>query len=214
MGTPYYNSAGLTPEDVYDPDVVGDGPEAVINGFGYRRADGVLLRFAKLQYGTAAANHGYRLQDGRDFSALWAKKGTAVYTFPFNGQRYSSGGGRAGATTSMTFSSDGTWSISAQTGTPLSGNWLVYGGTAADYTVQFVMSGFVSGPDPEGGSNSWSNGASTPVSLTTTRACSCGSVAGTVGASAGNSGTVTVKLFKSGVLVNTSTCTLSTDSAG
>lgn len=89
MGTPYKNAAGLTPEDVYDPDVVGDGPDAAINGIGYRNAAGVLLRFAALKYGTAAANHGYRLSDGRDFSALWAAKGTAVYTLPINGKTFS-----------------------------------------------------------------------------------------------------------------------------
>ncbi|HEV2681230.1 MAG TPA: hypothetical protein VGV14_12070, partial [Rhodanobacter sp.] len=85
MAQSYANAAGLNPEDVYDPDVVGDGPTAATSGIGYRNAAGVLLKFAGLSYGTAAPNHGYRLSDGRDFSALWAKKGTAVYTLPING---------------------------------------------------------------------------------------------------------------------------------
>lgn len=116
MGTPYKNAAGLTPEDVYDPDVVGDGPDAAINGIGYRNAAGVLLRFAALKYGTAAANHGYRLSDGRDFSALWAKKGTAVYLHPtpdYNGLLIVATKPSAQvATVSINLANNGSWSSS------------------------------------------------------------------------------------------------------
>jgi len=110
----YRNAAGQNPEDVYEPDVVGDGPTAAIGGIGYRRADGTLLKFAARKYGTAAPNHGYRLADGRDFSALWCKKGTASYGLPIDGQTYSGTPTGAGSVSSVTFqfaTSSSAWSL-------------------------------------------------------------------------------------------------------
>jgi hypothetical protein len=76
------------------------------------------------------------------------------------------------------------------------------------------MSGFTSGADPGGGTNSFSNGAPTAVALTTARTCSCSSTANTVSTTASNAGIVTVKLYKSGVLVSTTTCNFSTEASG
>jgi len=210
MASGYRNSAGQDTDDLFDPDTVGDGPQ----GTGYRRSDGSVLRYAAAKYGQPGAAVGYRMSNGVDIGTLWARKGTAVYTFPFNGQRYTGTSGRGTASVSMSFSSNGTWSISATTGSPTSGTWLSYGGTAADYSVQFVMTGFASGADPDGGSNGYSNGAASPVSLSSGATCGCTSSATVTNSSAGNYGTVTVKLFKSGALVNTSTCTFSTEAAG
>lgn len=59
--------------DLFDTDVVGDGPSAD----GYRKAD-VAYRFAALAYGIKRADIGYAV-NGVDASNLWAAKGTAVY---------------------------------------------------------------------------------------------------------------------------------------
>lgn len=75
-------SRGVAFEDLFDPDIVGDGPTAA----GYR-SGGVLLRFAAIKYGTKRADVGYRVNDV-DVSNLWAAKGTASYTLPFNGNTY------------------------------------------------------------------------------------------------------------------------------
>jgi hypothetical protein len=215
----YRNVAGLNPEDVYDPDMVGDGPTASIAGIGYKNAAGVLLKFAKLSYGTAAANHGYRLADGRDFSALWAKKGTAVYTLGFNGGSYASSRVRSTASLALNMKSDGTWSVVREQGDVgeallASGSWLNFGGTVADYTVKFTMAGFISGPDEGGGTDSYANGAAAPTALTSTRAATASAAAVLVGNTASNGGTVTAYLYKAGVLVSTNTCSFACDSTG
>lgn len=59
--------------DLFDPDVIGDGPSAA----GYTKA-GVPYRFAALIYGTKRADVGYAI-NGVDVSSLWAMKGSAVY---------------------------------------------------------------------------------------------------------------------------------------
>ena len=152
MPITYANASGQNPADVYDPDVIGDGPVAAINGIGYRDAGGNLLRFAAIGYGSAAPSHGYRLADGRDFSALWAKKGSASYNdaivIPFGSySAEGSGTHNAGASLLYTMDANGNWSIALQrstsgtiSGSPLSGNWhkAPAGGVGNNYEVQFV----------------------------------------------------------------------------
>lgn len=141
MANSYRNVAGLNPEDVYDPDIIGDGPVAAISDIGYRRADGLLLRFAALKYGSAAPNHGCRIADGRDFSALWAKKGTAKYSIPpptYAGITITAIG-RGTIVSSITLDSNGTWSGSdGQVGT-----W--YGSTLTGVGAGYEMRATVSG---------------------------------------------------------------------
>lgn len=158
MPISYRNVAGQNPDDVYEPDVMGDGPSAAIGGIGYRDAGGVLLKFAALSHGTAAPNHGYRLADGRDFSALWAKKGTVAYNIAgLQGNLYSVGGtasgvaGQPGASVNcaLAFNSNGTYSLTASvvssggsggsmSGFPASGIWLPSGWSVADCQIQFA----------------------------------------------------------------------------
>lgn len=66
-------SKGIAFADLFDPDVMGDGPTAP----GYM-VNGVPLRFAALKYGTKRADVGYA-ENGIDVSNKWAAKGTAVY---------------------------------------------------------------------------------------------------------------------------------------
>lgn len=68
-----YASGGTDFDDLFDPDVMGDGPTAA----GYS-ANGALLKYAALSYGTKRADVGYSVA-GVDVSNLWAAKGTAVY---------------------------------------------------------------------------------------------------------------------------------------
>lgn len=68
-----YRSGGIDFDELFDPDVMGDGPAAA----GYS-ANGIALKYAALAYGTKRANVGYA-QAGVDVSNLWAAKGTAVY---------------------------------------------------------------------------------------------------------------------------------------
>lgn len=68
-----YRSASKDFDDLFDPDVIGDGPSAAA-----MRSGGKALKYAALKYGTKRANVGYRA-GGSDVSNLWAAKGTAQY---------------------------------------------------------------------------------------------------------------------------------------
>ncbi len=75
-------SAGVDLDDLFDPDVVGDGPSAP--GI---QSGSVPLKYAAIKYGTKRADVGVA-NAGSDVSNLWAAKGTASYTLPINGQTF------------------------------------------------------------------------------------------------------------------------------
>jgi hypothetical protein len=68
-----FASDGVDFEDLFDPDIVGNGPQAT-----WLENNGVPLRYAALSYGTKRADVGYD-DGGVDASNLWAQKGSAVY---------------------------------------------------------------------------------------------------------------------------------------
>lgn len=220
MATPYKNVAGFSPEDVYDVDVMGDGPDAAINGVGYRRADGVLLRFAALKYGSAAANHGYRLADGRDFSALWAAKGTASYNLPVHNKTYTATQSGINGSAQLRFNMlpDGTFTIvrsirGVQT-TLDSGTWLPAGDSVANYTCYFSMTVTSDAVTGEASNATNTNApASTPVALSTSRFGGIDSATfTTIGASARQTVDVSCSYYRLGVLVHTVTVHFSASS--
>jgi hypothetical protein len=63
-------------EDRFDPDIMGDGPEAA-----NVKSGGVPLKFADISYGTKGPDVGIR-EGGVDISNKWAAAGTAVYVDP------------------------------------------------------------------------------------------------------------------------------------
>lgn len=69
-----HRSGGVDFDDLFDPDVVGDGPVAAF----LKRADGTPLRYAHIQYGAQRADVNRR-SGGVDVSKWWAAKGTAAY---------------------------------------------------------------------------------------------------------------------------------------
>ncbi|RPE74628.1 hypothetical protein [Vulcaniibacterium tengchongense] len=141
-----YRSGGVDFDDLFDPDVIGDGP-AVPN----LRSGGAPLRYAALKYGQKRADVGYR-QDGVDVSSLWAAKGTAVYKLSFDGisvsasnQAKTNSGGTTTATALLWMHANGTWEArrSATGGgnnsnvVTASGTWIDPGAGAAEYQVLF-----------------------------------------------------------------------------
>lgn len=166
-----YRSGGVDFDELFDPDVMGNGPTAP----GYR-ANGQALRYAHIQYGSKGPDVGRR-EGGVDISNKWARKGSAVYALGFNGKGYSAtssaptdGTQNPTARLSLTINSNGTWQISRTVLGSIGGNggvtletgsWLPSGHSAGDYQVQF--SGSASG----GGSVN--NGAATPQSCATSR---------------------------------------------
>lgn len=151
---------GFALEDLFDPDIVGNGPVAT----GYRDSNGQPLRFAHIQYGARRSDVGRR-QNGSDLAALWAAKGTAAYSLAFQGGNYARSAlaltnqqGSVVASVSLTIGSDGTWAIyssSTRDGSRLeaTGGWLTAGAAVGDYEVQFSVA------TSNGGGGSVSNGA-------------------------------------------------------
>lgn len=89
-------SNGVDLDDLFEPDVKGDGPAApgVQSG-------GVPRRYAALKYGSKRANVGIA-NAGSDVSNLWAAKGTAIYGLSINGKSYTAKPTTAGSSSSAT----------------------------------------------------------------------------------------------------------------
>lgn len=138
-----FTSGGVDFDDLFDPDVVGDGPSA-----SFLTSGGVALKYAALAYGTKRADVGFRNSSGVDVSNLWAAKGTAIYKLGFDGKSYSAAGisgpdGESFGKVKISLFTDGTWTVQRSTrqspswSVVDSGVWLPAGGTAADYSVKF-----------------------------------------------------------------------------
>src|ERR1044072_5052884 len=84
---PGYRRQGSNYEDVYDPDVIGDGFIA-----GGARVNGAsnATHYANRVYGTQGPASGMNQSGLGDVGLQWAAKGTAVYNLPINGKNYSS----------------------------------------------------------------------------------------------------------------------------
>lgn len=166
-----YRTSGVDFDDLFDPDVMGDGPSV-----GNLRMNGGALRYAALKYGAKRADVGYR-QDGIDVSNLWAAKGTAVYVIAgLHGKHlYASDGAltnqpRVSAQTYVSLSNNGTWSVGGATSrgsfpqnASTSGTWLPNGAAVGDYQVQFVVTAGGTGQQTV------SNGAPAYAAVTTPR---------------------------------------------
>jgi len=139
-------SAGWDFDDLFDPDVIGDGP-SVAN----LRSGGAPLRYAALKYGQRRADVGYR-QDGVDVANFWAAKGTSVYKLGFDGILVSAANGAKTNSTGNTTAAallwmhaNGTWEArrSATGGgnnsntVAASGTWIDPGAGAGEYLVLF-----------------------------------------------------------------------------
>jgi hypothetical protein len=84
MTSKFSNVAIGDTDDLFDQDVVGDGPVATF----LRRADGSPLRYAAAKYGQPGPALGMRDAAGNDMGPQWARKGTASYALPINGQQF------------------------------------------------------------------------------------------------------------------------------
>jgi len=159
-----YKSAAVDFDDLFDPDIVGDGPTAP----GYAVA-GTALRYAALSYGTKRANVGYSI-GGVDVSNLWAAKGTATYavTLGFEGQEYlASRESPATTTVTLTIKTDGNWSVTRNVGVPNpmgSGVWDSFTGAPSEFEVMFIPTVMMDN------GMTYTNGAATYQPLTANRA--------------------------------------------
>lgn len=146
MATGYRNSAGSDFDSIFALNQSGQYAANV----GMRTSDGTDLsrRYEILSFGSKVADVNYRNAAGVDVTQLWAKAGTAVYSLGFNGKPYASTrqaltNESTNITASLTVSilANGTWSIGAMSGSPVSGTWLPAGRSVSEYSVQIAVSG-------------------------------------------------------------------------
>lgn len=151
MPTPFRNAAGVDLEELFDPDVMGDGPVAPALRL---HAGHPGIRFAAIAYGSKGPNVGYRSASGMDVSNIWAARGTARYSIPgLDGKSLSAidaaltAQQSVSANVGVSIFSNGTWTATAGTSqgaapvpAPASGTWLPAGKTGADFDVRFRVS--------------------------------------------------------------------------
>lgn len=172
MASGFRNAAGVDTDDLYDADVVGDGPVASF----MRRSDGSVLRYAAARYGTPGDALGFRDADGSDMGPKWARKGTATYTIAgLNGRTFSAqqtaltSQSQVSASVTIAINANGTWQAYGATNqgpvtmpAPNSGAWLT-SGSAGDYQVQFdVSSSGYAGYTVSNAAPSWTGVGSSP----------------------------------------------------
>lgn len=213
-----YRSGGVDFDDLFDLYV--EGQKSADTG---RRVAGVDLsqRYAHISYGSKRADVGYRVA-GVDVSNLWAAKGTARYSLPFDGRSFSSinraltnSTGDASASILLTMSSDGTFTINRSVAgggngsniVALSGGWLPAGDNVGQYEVLFEIAAGA-GVTPNNAAPGWSSlSASRSASVTVTvPAASATDIDGT--------STITCRLRKIGGNTSVSTFTANTQATG
>lgn len=173
-----YKAGGVNFDDLFDPDVVGDGSTAPPF-----KSGGMPIKYAAIQHGAKRANVGFRI-DGVDVSNLWAAKGSATHSLPFDGQSFNmpdtAPSGSLMARVTLAIKSDGSYSItgeSQQSGATAfaTGTWLPNGWNASQCAVQFIES--------HNANAAVTNGASSYSSTSSTR-----SIASQSGPAAATSG--------------------------
>lgn len=216
MTSGFRNSSGVDFDSLFDPYVQGTKPSSC----GFRTSDGsdLVNRYAPIIFGSKGPDVGYRTSGGVDVSNLWAASGTASYSLPINGGTYSANAfTRGAAQVDFNLKNDGTYTVvrsgtGITTATLASGTWLPSGGSVSDYSTIFTAT--QSGSTQGGGTNSVVNGAVSNSALTTTRTLSAKSLAPLTGDLANANATVVVKIYKTGVLVSTTTFSLVTNANG
>ena len=149
-----YFSGSANFDDLFDPYI--QGGQAPACGFSTPDGRDLSARYAPLSVGQKRADVGFSGVQGYDVSNLWAARGTATYSLPFNGIRFSAhaaaktnSSGSATASIQIVLASDGNYTITSSiVGGGLGSNtvvdqgrWLPTGASAAGYQVQFAADG-------------------------------------------------------------------------
>lgn len=214
-------SKGVDLDNIFDPYVAGT-TKARAAGLNVAGSD-TSNRFANIIYGTAAAATGIQSQSA-DLNTLYAKKGTATYSLPINGQTYSASentgtSGGASATLTVTLHADGTYDVVAfqskhvpSSITRASGTWNTFGLPSSSFQVLYTMT-----TDSTEGNAGSANGASTYTTLNTDVAANVHATANSPSAGS-NDITCTLRIqirnASTGQVVSDSTCTISAGADG
>jgi hypothetical protein len=211
MTYPTVNDVPLT--DIFDPYV--SGTKAIVTGYTVM-VGGVPtdLRdlFAPIYLGTSAPITKYRVR-GADLNTLFAAKGTAAYSLPINGKTYiESTLTRGTASVQFNMLASGAWNVtsfvSGRTPSTIvedSGTWLPAGDSAANWSCSMINdgSGSVIAHGGFTGENTQTTTCPTARVLTSNQNAYQASSAITTGTRAQWTGTITLYLYRAGVLRST-----------
>ncbi len=200
---PGYKAAGNDLENLYDPDIIGNGYLAA----GMKVGGNAGTRYASAAYGTPGPYCGFNATGVGDVGKQWAGKGTAVYALSCNGQSFSDNNqSRGQAGFKFLVSANGTWQIqrwrsTSSITTVASGTWLTDGSSASQWSCNFDYS-LQNSSVIDGGSNgiecdSPNNGNRYP--MTSDHFCRAYSMATLTTDRATTNATITLHLYKDGV---------------
>ncbi|WP_036129240.1 hypothetical protein [Luteibacter mycovicinus] len=200
---PGYKAAGNDLENLYDPDVVGNGYLAA----GLKVGGNAGTKYASAAYGTPGPYSGFNASGVGDVGKQWAAKGTAVYALSCNGQTFNDNNqSRGGAGFRFLVSANGTWQVqrwrsTSDITTVASGTWLTDGSSASqwscsfDYTLQnqSTVGNASNGIDCDSPNNG------NRYAMTADHYCRAYAQAQLTGTTASSSATIVLHLFKDGV---------------
>jgi len=219
MASGFRNSSGTDFDDVFDPYVQGTAPAAT----GFRTSDGMDLagRYAPLSFGSAAAVQGFRIAGGADVNTLWAAKGTAQYTLPFNGKTYFHAytvpvGGAGFSAIFFSLTSATAWQIS---GADTAGTGPVYITGAVPVAAASCKASFgpvTTIPSTDPANATWTTNMATPTALATGLTAKLQTaVWGQLSGTHGSQSDITITFYNaSGQPISTSTCTFEVETDG
>jgi len=218
----YRNGAAVDADNLFDTDIVGDGPQAE----NFRLSNGVGLKYAAAPYGTPGPSFGYRNSAGVDNGPRWTTKGTAVYSLPINGKQYNAGDVAANRQTAQAniyfnVSADGTYNVTgyrahaAASGNPPAGNTVNASGTwntfgLAVSAVQVAFSGSWTLQQSSGTTSGSFGSASNWLSCSAAQQAGLAQTVGFQGGSKDQSGALTIQFrnASTGQVLSTTTITL------
>ena len=200
-----YRINGIDFDDIFDPDVIGDGPTAGLS------VNNVLIKYAHIQYGSKHADVGYSYA-GSDVTNRWAAKGTAVYALPINnGAYYANSQSRGTARIRFVLLADGTYQVQRTAGAAgtsvviASGTWLPPGDAAGNWTVAYEAVELGHNYIGDTATSGVTNQAPSPVGVGSNPYCDGYCTATFTQTNSDSHGYLRIRLYRAGALRSTTT---------
>jgi hypothetical protein len=200
-----YRTNGIDFDDIFDPDVIGDGPTAGLS------VNGVPIKYAHIQYGSKHADVIYTYA-GSDVTNRWAAKGTAVYALPINNGQYTANSQTRGtARIRFALLADGTYQVRRTTGADAtsvvvaSGTWLPANDSVGNWTVAYEAVETAQTHQGDGTNSGVTNQATSAVGVSGNPYCDGYAVATFTGTNADSHGYLRIRLYRLGALRSTTT---------
>ena len=214
-----YSVNGVGLDQIFDLYI--SGTKAILTGY---KVNGVDLKdiFAPIYLGSSAAVTGYKV-NGADLNTIFAKKGTAQYSLPIDGQTYSGSvlvpaGNTGSVNVAFKLTSSTAWQVvvtgAGGTLTPPNNTVLASGSLpAGSSTIKYTLTYLAASGDTGPGTATNNASAFTPVATN----LSAGVTVGGTGTGSPHQTTYALNVQirnSAGVVISNSTCTLRLDQEG